>query len=288
MEIINEFTEDGLKLPIIHFESKNKNICVICVHGMSSNILESIYGQILGISLPKSGIGFIYGHTRGHSHLNDIECRDGSFKRIGTTYEIFDDCLYDIDLFVSKAKELGYKKIILLGHSLGCNKVIYYMYNEYLKGRTEIMGIILASAPDQKGKLQMCINEKYDELLNEAKYNIDNSNPTKLLSEEIYDRYISSETFLSFYSENSSCNNLPIIDKKEVFEQFSIIDVPILTFSGSEEHSTYLNLDYLKTKATNCPNFSSKIIEGTGHMYLKKEEEIASLIIAWINSMFAA
>ena len=287
IKIFNDYTEDGLKLPIIHFESGNKDVCVICVHGMSGNILENIFGQIWGSVLSDSNIDFIYGHNRGHSHLNDIECKSGDFKRIGVTYEIFDECLYDVDLFVSKAKELGYKRIILLGHSLGCNKVIYYMYNQYLQNKSDVAGIILASAPDLRGKMQLSIKEKYDELVNEATQNIESGKPRKLLSEEIYGWYkLSSQTFLSLYGENSNCNNLPIKDKKEEFVQLNKISVPILTFSGSKEHSIYHNLEYLKTKATACLNFDLHIIEDTGHTYVEKEEEIANLIIDWIQRNF--
>ena len=287
MELINDYTTDGLKLPIVHFPSKEKNICIICIHGMAGNILENIFGQVRGSDLSNHNIGFIYGHTRGHSHLNDIECKNGDFKRIGVTYEIFDECIYDIDLFVSKAKELGYKKIILLGHSLGCNKVIYYMYNEHLKQEKNIAGIILASAPDLRGKLQLSLKEKYEELVNEANTNIQNNNPRKLLSEEIYDWYtLSSQTFLSLYGEASNCNNLPIKDKKADFLQLKSIDVPILTFSGEKEHSMYHHLDYLKTKATNCPDFTAEIIKDSGHTYKGKEKETATLIHHRIKEKF--
>lgn len=32
--INNAYTVDGLMLPMVHFESKEKDICVICIHGM--------------------------------------------------------------------------------------------------------------------------------------------------------------------------------------------------------------------------------------------------------------
>lgn len=54
--------------------------------------------------------------------------KDGSFKRCGCMYELFEDCIYDIDLAIQTAKDKGYKRIILLGHNYGCNKVIYYFY----------------------------------------------------------------------------------------------------------------------------------------------------------------
>ncbi len=42
IEFINNVcTEDGLKLPMVHFESRKKDICVICIHGMCGTIIDN-------------------------------------------------------------------------------------------------------------------------------------------------------------------------------------------------------------------------------------------------------
>ncbi|MBO5575774.1 MAG: hypothetical protein J5956_05690 [Ruminococcus sp.] len=46
---------------------------------------------------------------------------------IGSWNERFEYTDDDIDAYLSYAEKLGYKHIILAGHSLGANKVIYYM-----------------------------------------------------------------------------------------------------------------------------------------------------------------
>ena len=198
-------------------------------------------------------------------------------------YEIFEDCIYDIDLAIETAKEKGYKRIILLGHSYGCNKVIYYYY----KKQPNILGVILASAPDMIGSHLSAQVDDYKELLKEAKENIGNNEPTKLLHKMIEDyMYMSSQTYYNWYNENSELNNLPVISNPEHWEQLETIDVPILTFSGSKEADYYLHLDLLKEKAINCNNFEYKIIENTGHTYKTKELEIGNLIFDWINKNF--
>lgn len=280
--INNVYTVDGLMLPMVHFESKVKDICVICIHGMCGTIVDNYFATVWGKVLSEKNIGFIYEHNRGHSIENDIVMMDGSFKRYGCMYEIFEDCIYDIDLAIQTAKDKGYKKIILLGHSYGCNKVIYYYYKKH----PNILGIILASAPDMIGS-HLLLEPDYKELLSEAKKNIDNSEPTKLLHKMIEDyMYMSSLTYYNWYNENSNLDNLPVISNKEHWKQFETIDVPILTFSGSNEEDYYQHLDLLKDKALNCNNFEYKIIENTGHTYKNKEKEIANLIFEWINKNF--
>ena len=280
--INNAYTRDGLRLPMIHFESNKKDICVICIHGMCGTIIDNYFATVWGNLLAKNGMGFIYEHNRGHSIENDIVMKDGSFKRCGCMYEIFEDCIYDIDLAIQTAKEKGYKRIILLGHSLGCNKVIYYYYKKH----PNILGMILASAPDMIGS-HLLIEPEYEELLKEAKENIDKNQPTKLLHKMIEDyMYMSSQTYYNWFHNNSNLNNLPIISNPKNWEQLETIDVPILTFSGSKDEDYYLHLDLLKEKATNCKNFEYQIIENTGHTYQEKELETGTLILNWINKNF--
>lgn len=283
IEFINDaYTTDGLKLPMVHFQSKEKDICIICIHGMCGSIIDNYFATVWGKILSKNGIGFIYEHNRGHSIENDIVKKDGTLKRCGCMYEIFEDCIYDIDLAIDKAKELGYKRIIILGHSYGCNKVIYYNYKKH----PDIIGIILASAPDMIGSHFKAQPDNKD-LLKEAKENIDNGSPTKLLHKMVENyMYMSSQTYYNWYYENSNLNNLPVISNPESWEQFEHINVPTLTFSGSKEADYYLHLDLLKTKAINCPDFEYKYIEDTGHTYNKKEEEIAYIILNWIKNKF--
>ena len=283
IEFINDaYTIDNLKLPMVHFESEEKDICVICIHGMCGTIVDNYFATVWGKYLSSNNIGFIYEHNRGHSIENDIVMRDGSYTRCGCMYDIFEDCIYDIDLAIKVAKEKGYGRIVLLGHSYGCNKVIYYYYKKH----PDILGIILASAPDMIGSHLSIQSKDYETLIEEAKRNIENNEPTKLLSKKIEDyMYMSSQTYYNWFNNDSNLDNLPIIRGNENWEQFQSIDVPILTFSGSNEENYYLHLDLLKEKAINCKSFEYRIIEGTGHTYNTKEEEIGKLILEWINNI---
>lgn len=282
MNFIYDYTEDGLRLQATHWSAQNKDICVICIHGQSRNIIEDYFATIWGNVLSKNGIGFIYGHNRGYSHINDIITNNGDFKRIGATFEIFEESFYDVDLWIKKAQEIGYKKFILLGHSLGCNKVVYYLSK---KGNI-VDGVILASPPDMVG-ITLLEEAYFDDLVKEAKYNIDNNEPRKLLKELLGEySYVSSESFLNFYTEGNDIDNFPIERNPEHFEQLEQINVPILAFSGSEEYPTYLKLGVLKNKALSCPDFEIKTIDGSGHIYIDHEEEVANVILNWIKDHF--
>ena len=283
VEFINDaYTKDNIRLPMVHFCNNEKDICVIFVHGMCQTIIDNYFAIVCGNLLSENKIGFIYAHNRGYSIENDILMKDGTYTRCGCMYEIFEDCVLDIDLAIEKVKELGYKRIILMGHSYGCNKLIYYYY----KKRPDILGVILSSAPDMVG-LQLLRQKDYKELIKEAKENIDNGDSTKLLSNLVEDyMYMSSQTYYNWFNKNSNLDNLPVMGNSNNWYQFESIDVPILTFSGSLETDNYLHLDLLKDKAKNCNNFECKIIENANHFYHNKEDEISLLILNWINKNF--
>ncbi len=279
ISFINEaYTEDGLRLPMVHFESDKKDICVVFIHGMCQTILDNYFATVCGNILSKNNIGFLYAHNRGHSIENDIWMKDETTKRYGCMYEIFEESIYDIDLAIAEAKKLGYKKIILMGHSYGCNKLIYYFY----KKRPEILGLILASAPDMVG-LQLYRQKDYNELIKEAKENVDKGEPTKLLSNLVEDyMYMSSGTYYNWFHKDSNLDNLPVMGNSENWYQFESITVPILTFSGSLETDNYLHLDLLKEKSKSCEDFEYKMIEKANHFYNNRENEVAELILNWI------
>lgn len=280
IDFINDaYTEDGLRLPMLHFESNVKDICVIFIHGMCQTIIDNYFAFTCGDLLSRNNIGFIYEHNRGHSIENDILMKDGTYTRCGCMYEIFEDCLLDIDLAVDKANREGYKRIVLMGHSYGCNKVIYYYY----KRHSNILGLILASAPDMVG-LHMYRQNDYNKLIEEAEYNVLNGKRDKILSNMIEDyMYMSSGTYYSWYKKDSNLDNLPIMGYSDKWEQFEEIDVPILTFSGSLETDNYLHLDMLKDKAKGCSSFECKIIDDADHFYHGKEDEISNLVLEWIK-----
>ena len=282
MEFINNcYTKDKLKLSMIHYESLEKDICIICVHGMCSNFLNNSFYHVWGEYLSNKNIGYIYFYNRGHDIENDMLREDGSIYRCGTRYEIFEESIYDIDSAVDKAINLGYKRIILLGHSYGCNKVIYYMY----KKKANISGVILGSIPDMIG-IHKLYEKDYESLLKEAKDNIDNNDGDKLLPKLIEDyMYMSSKTYYNWFRDNSNLDNFPILNNSNNWSQLESRCVPILTFAGELEEEYYKKFDFIKEKVCGAKSFSSYLISDTGHMYEGMEEYIAEIIYKWVKEI---
>ena len=293
MKLEYVWTEDDLRLMGVYY--KGKDTCVIGVHGMSGNFIENYFANVLGEKLTAKGYGFIYGHNRGYCHVNDIvkkpvksEDNGWNYTRVGEAYELFEDSLKDVAAWVEKARELGYKKVILLGHSLGCNKTIYYLYKN---PDTDIIGVILASPPDMVGLVEL---EKYQpdhqRLLQQARELVKVGKPREILDGKIWDWYeISAQTYLSLFGQGGPVDNLPVLRNPEIFEQLATIKQPILGIIGEHDDIEIRNLkddiELIKSKATATADFQIKFIVGGNHNYENREDFFVDAIIDWIENL---
>ena len=281
IDLLYEYTSDNLMLQGTYFDSNNKDICILFIHGQAQSILNNEFAYKLGKFFSLNGISFLYGHNRGYDYINCMFNKNKDIVYNGASFELFEDSFKDIDVWVNKIKELGYKKIILFGHSLGCNKALHYISESERK----IDGVIFASAPDMVG-INKIEETNFDKLYNESIEMI-SKNENKILSELVCGcDYISAKTFIDQNTENSPIDNFPIERNPIVFEELSKLTIPVLSFCGSNEYPTYLKQELLKEKAINCRDYTYKIIKNTNHFYDGKEDELSILIKTWIDEKF--
>ncbi len=285
------WTTDGLRLPGFHYKPlQEAPVCVVFVPGMAGNILENYFADVLGETLSTSGIGFLYAHNRSHSLLNDTRTRElnpnGSQKtlRIGTTFERFTESVHDIQAWTQEALNLGYQSIILMGHSLGAPKVIYFYHRHKFK---QINALILASPADMVG-LAKTTESKYDKLLAEAKINVAKNEPRKILPELMWDWiHLSSQTFIDLFEEGGPADVLPVLRNPEVFPELALVDVPIFALAGEHDDTAIRglkeDLELIGSKATKCPAFAQILVPQATHCYDRYEQEFADIVLGWIQ-----
>ena len=288
MEFLNDrYTSDGLRLPMMHFvpEDGSRDLCVVCIHGMTGNLANSYFAVVWAEILNKAGIGFLFEHNRGHSIENNLRTKEGEFVRCGTNFEIFEESVMDLELALETARELGYKRLLLLGHSLGCNKSIYY-YSHTPK-QQDLVGMILASAPDMHDyHASVTTPELRKMLLAEAEKDIRDGEPEKTLSMMSDGLYMSAQTYENWFRLGSNLDNLPIMRNPEKWEQLASVDIPILTFSGGDEEDMYHHMDRIRDRAVKCGDFEYAVVPDTDHSYTAKEKEAGQLILDWMERKY--
>lgn len=160
---------------------------------------------------------------------------------------------------MSEVRSLGYKKIVLLGHSLWTNKTIHY-FSE--KKPSDVVGVVLASPPDMVGLFEKPeYQPNHKELRDEAKRNVAEGNPRKLVSGLLWDWYtLSSQTYLDLSQQGGPVDNLPVMRNPEKFSELAQINVPILGVMGEKDdiaiRTLEEDLELIKEKAIACPSFT--------------------------------
>lgn len=130
MKLIRVKTERGLELKGAMYGDDRMDTVVIIMSGICSNVFQNDLLPATGELLSQNNIACIIGHA-----MDAFSCfayTDSSIGKQRNTGVVFDDFSFvyeDVESYVKYAKDLGFKRIILAGHSLGSNKIINYLGN---------------------------------------------------------------------------------------------------------------------------------------------------------------
>lgn len=266
----------------------NTDEVVISIHGMQSNCFKK-REDILAKKVNEVGIAYFAFNNRGTEIMCYTKKTDG-VKTLngGCAYEDVLDSYYDIKGAIKKMLELGFKKIHLQGHSLGCTKIVY-TYNRLKQENDNILNniksIILLSLVDivdlQKYDLGI---EKYNKMLKLAIEKESKGQEMDLMPRDSFDHPISVKSYLRYYRDNSEIDFAKFSDKKYDFKEINNINVPLFLRWGEKDlviQDIKELIDFLKTKINN--NFLDiDYIKNTDHGYTNKEEKLGEEITKFI------
>lgn len=122
-------TKRGVLLDGALFSAKEKaDTVLICITGIHGNFYSNPFYYNIGDTLPGAGIDFIYAQTNdAFGAIRTQNIRTGNEEIIGSWNERFALTEEEVAAYLNYAEHQGYKHILLAGHSLGANKVIYYL-----------------------------------------------------------------------------------------------------------------------------------------------------------------
>ena len=129
MEIIKVNTKRGLELKGAFFGNYQNNTVLIMLTGICSNVFQNELLYTTGQLLSKNNISCIIAHAHDSfscfAYSNVLKEKQ---THAGVFNDDFNMVYEDVESYVKYAKfELGFKNIILAGHSLGSNKIIHYL-----------------------------------------------------------------------------------------------------------------------------------------------------------------
>ncbi len=254
---------------------------VVFVHGMAENWYTNPIFKFRSY-LTRLGLNFASFDNRGADIIKMFREGSGGWRILGTALERFEDCVLDIKAVLDA---LDWKEYVLMGHSTGCHKAVYYYVTQE---DLRVKALVLLSPSDDRNVwLDMMGADRYFSLL-KAKLE---GNKDELFP-EIYKEtgwYLSYDRFLSIMDPSRPEGN--IFDYTKVpMPYISKIKVPTLfLFPEEDEFSVRVFREKKKAleRSYKGPYMEVDEIEGADHMFSGKEGLMALRVAQFLSRVFS-
>ncbi len=250
-------------------------LLVLWVHGLHIGFAAPEYVKIAR-AVAADGVAFLSAETRGHDFGAWIRGASGA-RLAGSAWEIFSECIADLDGWLRAAQELGYREVVLAGHGFGAAKVVFYMAE---RRDERVRGIVAASS----GTL---IRDRLDpQMLDRAKTMVAEGRGQDLLPwgtriGSSLPSTVSAQVYLGrerVQSELYGQGDLP--------PALSRITCPLLAWfgeleTGRPDRDVGSFLETIRRDARQSPLVQTRIIKGGVYLYSGVETAVARELVRW-------
>ena len=287
-ELVKFKNSAGLFLDGLYFNTDNSKGVIIHIHGSFGNFYSNQFITVMAESYITAGFNFLTFNLTQHDGITEAvretngEC---TWEYVGYSISKYDSCIDDIKGAIEFAKEFGNKRIILQGHSLGCNRVIHFcncISNTY--------EIVLLSPTDSK---QLQENWIYPESFNEQLQrlrNMKNQNDILLYEHGVYTKDlkvdkltdnipyipISAKSLLSLLV-NPSFNIFASLKQYNDLQ-----NVAFVYYGGEDEYQTRSIVEYQQLFSDCFKDVYFLVIDHGNHSFQGYEKYMCDNIILWL------
>lgn len=262
---------------------------ILWVHGLTDNF----YGDLPALEAliercEIEGWGLASFNTRGHDIVASVKKLDPQHPKgqisvsLGSSYENFADCVYDIDGAMTFLKKQGFLQVILAGISTGANKVCYYAGTQK---DPRIAGVILLS-PISDVPIESK-SRQYKENVKQMKTLVKQRKGESLLSNISY-LPLTPKRYLSLFDPGGIEDVFDYYSKQPKLTVFSCIKKPVcVVLAGADEYADRPVLDILNVlqKHHRSTNFQGFIIPNAFHSFNGQEQKVVDTVFRWAMSL---
>ena len=241
---------------------------LIFVHGVAMNFyLPPLFS--FGQELAQRGYHSFVINTRGHDWI----VRAGNLQKFGgSAYENLEDCVADLDAAIDFLKERGYRRFVLIGHSLGAIKSIIYQGTQR---RGDIVSIVSCSAPKQFYSERVERYPEFRELIATAEemVAVGKSEELMLVPVGVNPGLFTARTHLDKYGKD---------DRNDCRPHAKNIGCPLLAIAGGAEQPLFH--DYAREIVAAAGGRSKyQRVEGANHFYNRHTPQVVEVIAQWLE-----
>ena len=274
-------TKRGVLLNGVLFnETKSSDTVLIAITGIHGNFYSNPFYYNIGYTLNKGNIDFIYAQTNdafGAEKVMNVKTK--KLEIIGSCNEDFNYTDEDIEAYLNFAEKKNDKHIYLSGHSLGANKIIYYLSRNHDK---RVEKYLLLSPANITHLLKVVTDEEKYIIQNYIK----NGKENEIIPFELLGWIQCTAKTAYNWVFNNILNNVHV-EKNGDFSQINEINHKGAMLIGTYDRFTYGDPSGFLTNINNHTKYPKEnkliFIEKTGHTYQKKQQEVADIILKLIK-----
>lgn len=236
---------------------------LIYVHGMGSNFYRSALKKAFMEAAPALGLGFLSFNNRGAER--------------GTENERFHTCLHDLDAATAFARRQGYRKLVLVGHSTGCQKIAYWQAR---RRHTAVAGLVLLAPADDYAVTRRDLGRRFEKKVAWAHKMVACGRGDAPVT-GLYERF-TAQRFLSLADLHATEAN--VFRYAGALTHFRRVKCPVLAVFGEQEEFAAIPpqemLAILRRK-TKSRDFDDWLLPGANHSFKGCEAELALAVCRW-------
>ena len=284
-ELVRIETKDKLELQGILYEPETKtDKILIHVHAWVGNFYENLFLDHIAKEAVSKGFAFLSYNNRGAGFVTDFIKKEknkrGYFRSGGSTAK-FEDSVLDISAGIDFVSKRGYNHVVLEGHSLGCQKSVFYQYKTQDK---RVKGLVLLAPVDDIAYVKGLLGNKYDVQLKLALKMVQDGQGEKPVPADMaFYPLMNARKYLDITDPMTIHGR--IMDYSGALTELMQIKVPVLAVFGSKDDydkKPKKTLKFLEDKLS----WDTILIENADHWFFGKEKEIGRAITSWLEMTF--
>lgn len=277
VDLISTTTSDGVRLdgvflaPDPGLSSGSAIDGVLLIHGSGTSFC-SPHVLSMAEDLRVAGYPCLNLNTRGH----DIIWRSNEDGRIhGNAFEILDDSRADLRAGLDYLAGLGYRRLGIVGHSMGAVKVAYYAATE----KDERVKTVIPVSPVRLSYsyyMHSPDSAEFQDIVTSCDQAVAEGEEDRLIKVGFPIPHIfGASAYLDKHGPEERYNLVPLAPN---------IMVPMLVLGGSlETHTRILDMAKdLAQAATNSPQAEYLIVEGGEHSLMNLPKEASGAVLDWL------
>ena len=253
--------------------SPRPDLALVMIHGVAMSFYTGPL-RVFAEALAGRGHHSFSINCRGHDWI----ARGGDLTAFrGATYENFEDCELDIDAAIDRMKQEGYARFVLVGHSLGSVKSIYY---QGMRRRDDVVGVISCSAPRQFYSARQVEDPEFEARMADAESRVAGGEGEEFLWAPASGAMgpFTYRTYVSKYGRHET---------NDVRPHAARLGCPLLITAGEIEAAYFRELARELNESAGPDNSTCIIVPGADHFYAGCEAFMIDTLDGWLKENVA-